>query len=112
MKEELRSRIRRNIIDIKCSNLYEATDEFFNDGDITKADEERVRNEPTNEDKNHKLLNILQTKPDDVFHKILRWFKKEGQEDLVKRLADKDDLDKLDDECKYNLLIGNTYLSL
>ena len=104
MKEELTRKLGKNIIDLKCSNIYEASDEFFEKGDITKTDVERVRNEPTTEDKNHRLVNILQTKPDDVFYKILSWFKKEGQEGLVKKLAEKDDLDKLDEECKYNFV--------
>ena len=87
MKGELRGRLNRNLSDLKNTNLIDGLDEFMKDGDITHADSERARSEVTTEEKNRKLINILMTKADGVFDKILNWLTKEGHKDLVKALA-------------------------
>lgn len=88
MKDELRHRLYRNLSELKNTNLIDGTDEFMKDGDITQADAERARSEVTTEEKNRKLVNILMTKADDVFDKLLNWLTKEGHKDLVKALAE------------------------
>ena len=88
MKEELRGRLQRNLLELKNTDLVDGTDEFLKDCDITQADSERVRNETTTEEKNRKLVTILMTKGDDVFPKILNWLTKAGHKGLVNSLAE------------------------
>ena len=88
MKEELKGRLQRNLPELKNTDLVDGTDEFLKDGDITRADTERVINETTTEDKNRKLITILMTKGDDVFDKILDWLTKAGHKGLVNSLAE------------------------
>ena len=88
MREELRGRIRRNYIElIQSSSLYEATDEFLSNGDITTADAETVELERTTQTKNKALLQILQMKPDGLYEKILRLLFREGHRELVEKLT-------------------------
>ena len=97
MRDELRSRLNRNLVELKNTNLIDGTDEFMKDGDITEADAERARSEVTTADKNRLLVNILMTKGDGVFDKVLNWLTKEGHKNLVKDLAkSQDDIEAYD----------------
>ena len=91
MRDELRRRLNRNLIELKNINLIDGIDEFLKHGDITEADAERARSEVTTADKNGKLVNILKTKGDGVFDKVLNWLTKEGHKNLVKDLAKSED---------------------
>lgn len=101
MKEEFRARIRKNLLELKNSDFYRATDRFLKDGSITGTDAERIYLEPLSEDKNHKLLDVLCTKPDEVFNTMLNWLRQAGHKAIVDQLKAGDDISHIDRECKY-----------
>lgn len=101
MHERLRQRLNKNLSELKYAiNLYESVDQFLRDGDITNADVDRVRNEVSDADKNSKLLQILQTKEDAVFDKLLTWLRRADRKDLVDLLAESDDVSAIEENCK------------
>lgn len=111
MLEEHQRRLTKNLLQIKNSNLFEATDQFLQDGDITSTDEEIIRNEPTSTGKNKKLIEILVHKSDSVFRKILKWLKIAGHNDLVERLTGDDDMTEINKEIETINNIITTTLS-
>ena len=89
MREELRKKILPNFVElIQATNLHEATDEFQSAGYITNSDAETVEHEKTMKMKNKVLINILLTKPDLLFEKLLHWLFREEHSELARKLAE------------------------
>ena len=103
MKEEERRKILQNIVELKCLNLYEAVDEFLANGLLTENDKQRIEWEKTQRDQNGRFLDIIVTKGDEPFPRLIKWLKKEGHSDIASRLS-KDVLDTSDIDKESKLL--------